>query len=155
MGGPFKPDLGLSGAVRQLELHLRGHLVLVGAADPLRVRLRGGPIELEQMDSADPRLAVHGLYGGSHREHRGRSTEEVQHLGGPLGGGSARLSPFHRSVLVRAAVCQQVAQRATHRLNRRLTSCAFGDDQRDVVGLFMRAESSSLICNCYQQLRQG
>src|SRR5215467_14077977 len=25
--------------------------------------------------------------------------------------------------------------------HRRLTSCAFGDDQRDVVGLFMRAES--------------
>ena len=39
--------------------------------------------------------------------------------------------------------------------NCRLTSCAFGDYQRDVVGLFMRAESSSLICNCYQQLRHG
>ena len=34
-------------------------------------------------------------------------------------------------------------------------SCAFGDYQRDVVGLFMRAESSSLIGNGDQQLRQG
>jgi len=33
-------------------------------------------------------------------------------------------------------------------------SCAFGDYQRDVVGLFMRAECSSLICNCCQQLRE-
>jgi hypothetical protein len=33
------------------------------------------------------------------------------------------------------------------------SSCAFGDNQRDVVGLFMRAECSSLICNCCQQLR--
>ena len=52
-------------------------------------------------------------------------------------------------------LCQQVAQWATHRLNGRLTSGAFGDDQGDVVGLFMMAESSSLVCNCYQQLRQG
>lgn len=35
--------------------------------------------------------------------------------------------------------------RATHRRNGRLTSCAFGDYQRDVVGLFMRVEFSSLI----------
>src|SRR5438445_8438120 len=66
------------------------------------------------MDSADPPLAVHGLYGGRHRQHRRRSTEQVHELGG---GVPARLAPLHRSVLVRAAVCHQVAQRATHRLN--------------------------------------
>ena len=94
-------------------------------------------------------------FNGTSSEDVNIVTEEVRHLGGPLGGGPARLSLFDRSVLVRAAVSQQVAHWATHRLNGRLTSGAFGDDQRDVVGLFMRAESSSLICNCYQQLRQG
>jgi hypothetical protein len=44
---------------------------------------------------------------------------------------------------------------ATKWRSERRSSCAFGDYQRDVVGLFMRAESSSLICNCCQQLRQG
>ena len=48
-----------------------------------------------------------------------------------------------------------VAPRGTRRPNRRLTSCAFGDDQRDVVGLFMWAEASSPIRNCCQQLRRG
>src|SRR6516162_1062617 len=37
-------------------------------------------------------------------------------------------------------------------LRESLTSFAFGDDQGDVVGLFLRAESSSLICNGCQQL---
>jgi hypothetical protein len=60
----------------------------------------------------------------------------------------------HKKVLAVVA-CHQVAQRVTHRRNGRLTSCAFGDYQRDVVGLFMRAESSSLIRNCCQQLGQG
>ena len=40
------------------------------------VQLRGGPIELEQMGSADPPLAVHCLYGGRHRQHRRRGREE-------------------------------------------------------------------------------
>jgi hypothetical protein len=112
----------------------------------------GGPIELEQMDSADAPLAVHGLYGGGDNQHRRHRTKEVYELDGSVGGGPARLAVFYRSVLVRAAVCRQVAQRATHRPNRQLTSCAFGDDQRDVVGLFMRAEASSLICNCREPL---
>ncbi len=38
-------------------------------------------------------------------------------LGDLLAAAPARLAPVHRSVLVRAAVCHQVAQRATHRLN--------------------------------------
>src|SRR5216684_8937212 len=80
---------------------------------------RGDPIELEQMGSADPPLAVHCLYGGRHGQHRRRGTEEVYRLGGPLGAAPARLAPVHRSVLVRAAVCRQVAQRATPRLNGR------------------------------------
>src|SRR6516162_5653685 len=80
---------------------------------------RGGPIELEQMGSADPPLAVHCLYGGRDRQHRRRGTEEVYRLGGPLGAAPARLAAAHRLVLVRAAVCHQVAQRATRRLNGR------------------------------------
>src|SRR5580704_10816489 len=44
---------------------------------------------------------------------------------------------------------------ATDGVPARLTSCAFGDDQRDVVRLFMRAESPSLVGNCGQQLRWG
>src|ERR1700676_5544529 len=88
---------------------------------PIRFGLvfRGGPIELEQVGSADPPLAVHCLYGGRHRQHRRGGTEEVYRLGGPLGAAPARLAPVHRSVLVRAAVCRQAAQRATHRLNGR------------------------------------
>ena len=33
---------------------------------------------LEQMGSADPPLAIHGLYSGRHRQHRRRRTGEVQ-----------------------------------------------------------------------------
>src|SRR5260370_41477745 len=72
---------------------------------------------MEQMDSADPPLAVHGFYGGRHRQHRRNSTEEVHELGGPVGSHPARLAVFHRSVPVRAAVRREVGQRATHRLN--------------------------------------
>src|SRR5437867_4530550 len=80
---------------------------------------RGGPIELEQFGSADPPLAGHCLYGGRHRQHRRLGTEEAGRLGGPHGAAPARLAPAHWSVLVRAAVCHQVGQRATHRLNGR------------------------------------
>src|SRR5947209_1933896 len=69
------------------------------------------------MDSADPPLAVHGLYGGRYCQRCRDSTKEVHELGGPLGGGPARLAICYRSVLVRAAVCRQVAQRAKHRLS--------------------------------------
>jgi len=109
--------------------------------------LRGGPTELEPMDSTDSPLAVRGLYGSRHLQHRRDSTEEVHRLGRTLGGDPARLAIFHRFVLVRAAVRHQVASRTTHRVNGQLTSCAFGDDQRDIVGLFMRTESSNLICS--------
>ena len=43
--------------------------------------------------------------------------EAASRLGDLLAAAPARLAPVHRSVLVRAAVCHQVAQRATHRLN--------------------------------------
>jgi len=75
------------------------------------------PIELEQMGSADPPLAVHGIYGSRHRQHCGRGYTEVCQLGGPPGGGTTRPTLFLRPVLVCAAVCHQVAQRATHRLS--------------------------------------
>ena len=81
--------------------------------------------------------------------------QEVHSLGGDLGAAPARLAPVHWFVLVCAAACHQLVQRAKHPLNGRPTSCAFGDYQSDVVSLFLRAESSSLICNCDQQIRQG
>ena len=52
--------------------------------------------------------------------HRRLGTGEVHIQGGPPGGVPARVAPAHRSVLVRAAVCHQVAQRVTHRLNGRM-----------------------------------
>src|SRR6201996_2360695 len=66
------------------------------------------------MGSADSPLAVHCLYSG--RDHqRGRSgNEEVYGRVGTHGGVRARLAFFERDVLVRAAVCRQVAQGATH-----------------------------------------
>jgi hypothetical protein len=48
---------------------------------------------------------------------RGKYTAWV----GLNGAAPARLAPVHRSVLVRAPVCHQVAQRATHRLNEVLS----------------------------------
>jgi hypothetical protein len=36
-----------------------------------------------------------------------------------------------------------------------LAAWGFRDSQHDVVGLFMSAESSSLICSCCRQFRQG
>ena len=83
----------------------------------VRQNNRGGPNALEQVGSADPPLAVHCFYGGRHRQHRRRGTEEVYRLGGPLRAAPARLANVHRSVLVRATVCHQVGQRATHRVN--------------------------------------
>src|SRR6266496_6723935 len=65
------------------------------------------------MDSADPPLAVHGLYAGRDHQYRRHSTEEVHEHDGPVSGGPARLTVCHRPVFVRAAVCHQVAQRAT------------------------------------------
>src|SRR5712691_5703327 len=71
------------------------------------------------MGSADPPLAVHCLYGDRHRQLRRHSKggRDASALGDLLAAAPARLAAVHRSVLVRAAVCHQVAQRATHRLN--------------------------------------
>ena len=66
------------------------------------------------MGSADPPLAVHGLYGGRHHQRRRRGTEEVFQPVGPFGGVPAGVAIGHGPVLVRAAVCLQVAQRAKH-----------------------------------------
>jgi hypothetical protein len=94
-----------------------------GMPDPFRARLQGRfHIELEQMDSADPPLALRSLYGGRYRQRLRHSTEEVHAGVGPRGGDPARLSVFHRSVLVRAAVCSQMAQQAIDPLNGRLAA---------------------------------
>jgi hypothetical protein len=60
------------------------------------------------------------------RQPRRRESGEVYSLGGPPGAGPAPVATVHRSVLVRAAVCHQVAQRATHRLNGRPPACSGG-----------------------------
>lgn len=39
----------------------------VGVPERFGLVFRGGPIELEQMDSADPPLGLHGIYRGRHR----------------------------------------------------------------------------------------
>jgi hypothetical protein len=69
------------------------------------------------MDSADPLLAVHGFYAGRYRQHRRHSTEQVDELDGPFGADPARIAVFHRSLLVRAAVCGQMAQQTIAKLN--------------------------------------
>src|SRR5207253_3244399 len=43
---------------------------------------RGGPIELEPMDSANSPLGVYSLYGGRHHQLRRRATEEIYRMGG-------------------------------------------------------------------------
>jgi len=92
-------------------------------ARSFRARLqRRFHIELEQMDSADPPLAVRGLYGGRYRQRYRHSAEEVHEGVGPLGGDPARLAVFHRYVLVRAAVCSQMAYQAIDPLNGRLAA---------------------------------
>ena len=75
------------------------------------------PLELEQMVSADSPLAVRCVYGGRHRQRRRHSYTQVYQLDGPHGGGATRISLFDRFVLVRAAVCRQMAQ-WTSRLKR-------------------------------------
>jgi hypothetical protein len=42
-----------------------------------RNRFRGGPIELEEMDSANPPLGVRCLYLGRHRQRHRGGREEV------------------------------------------------------------------------------
>src|ERR1700754_2037121 len=86
---------------------------------PMRAALElfvfgGGPSELEQMGSADPPLAVRCLYGGRKHLFR-RLGREPALLGVLRSAAPACLAAVHRSVLVRAAVCRQVAQGASHR----------------------------------------
>jgi hypothetical protein len=46
--------------------------------------LRGGLIELEQIDSADPSLAVHGLYGGRDHQYHCHRTKKYSNSVGLL-----------------------------------------------------------------------
>lgn len=80
---------------------------------------RGGSIELEQMDSADPPLAVDRVHTNRYRQLRRVGAgwwhaSAVDHL---LAAAAACLTLVHRSLFVRASLCRQVAPRATHRLN--------------------------------------
>src|SRR5262245_48414794 len=75
---------------------------------------KGGPIELEQLDSADPPLGVHRLPGDGHVQLHRPGTRRwcvaaaVRHL---FDSATARVAPVHRSVVVDGAVCHEVAQR--------------------------------------------
>src|ERR1700758_2880877 len=69
------------------------------------------------MGSANPPLAVHCLHGGRHHQRRRCGTKEVHGLAGTLSGVSACFTIFPRSVLVRAALCREVAQLTRRRLN--------------------------------------
>ena len=69
---------------------------------------------MNTLDSADPPLAVDCLYVDRHRQLRCDDAGAASRLGDLLAAAPARLAPVHRSVHVRAAVCHQVAQRATH-----------------------------------------
>jgi len=84
----------------------------------------GGHIELEHVGSADSPLAFHCLYGDRHRQ-RCLGTKGTSRLGGPVGAASPRLAPGHRSVLVRTAVCHQVAHRV---MDRRIGVNAMASD---------------------------
>ena len=131
---------------RQAERHLRqfhsGHAT--GA-------LVGGPNELEHMDSADPSLAVHCLYG----DFIANFIALAQ--GGGMPPPWVTYSPLlplavasvQRSVSVRAAVCRQMAQRRTraarHGLYRNALTAFLGlrrnaltqRQQRRLHGIFL------------------
>src|SRR4051794_33307668 len=71
-----------------------------------------GPVELEKRGPAVPSLGVHRLHGDRHNElHRaGAGRRNAAAMGDLFAAAPARLTPFHWSVFVRAAVCHPVAQ---------------------------------------------
>jgi predicted enzyme related to lactoylglutathione lyase len=73
---------------------------------------KGGPVELEQMDSSDPPLAVDCLYGDRHRQFRRHGNWPTSALGGLRAAPAARLAAALRSVHVRLALCGELARRA-------------------------------------------
>src|SRR3712207_215859 len=87
------------------------------------------------MDSADPPLVVHCLYGDRHRQLRrvGLRTGATSGLGDLLPVAPARLAPVHRSVLVRAAVCHQAAQPATHLIANMASTSPHPADTHDRI----------------------
>jgi len=108
------------------------------------------PIELEQLDSADPPLAVHGLHVGRYRQHRRHSTEEVHEFDWTLSGDPARITVFHRSVPICAAVCRQMAQEAdptsgipeTDGSERKAEGRVINQQNPSERGLFLNASTS-------------
>src|SRR5262249_10708611 len=75
--------------------------------------VRGGPFELEHLDSSEPSLAFHCLHGDGHRQlHRagaGRRRPAAAALGALPAVAAARLAALQRSLLVRPAVRYKVA----------------------------------------------
>src|SRR5262249_59100830 len=79
--------------------------------------MRGGPLEMEQMDSPNPPVVVHCFYGDGHRQLHRPGTERrcaASAMGDLLAAAPARVAHVHRPVHVRAAVFSQVAPRAKH-----------------------------------------
>src|SRR5262249_24596021 len=84
--------------------------------------MRGGPLEMEQMDSPNPPVVVHCFYGDGHRQLHRPGTERrcaAPPMGDLLAPAPARVAHVHRPVHVRAAVFPQVARRAKHQLKNR------------------------------------
>src|SRR5919106_2453907 len=77
---------------------------------PAWLVLRGGPIELERMDSTDAPLAGRSLHGVGDRHLRQHgSGEGTALLGVPPAAAPARLADAHRPLHVRPAICRKVA----------------------------------------------
>src|SRR5216683_2928999 len=71
--------------------------------------------ELEQVGPADPPLAIHRLYADRHCQLQRHGIGNASRLGSLLAAATALPAVVHGPVLVRVAVCRQVARRATRR----------------------------------------
>src|SRR6185312_14940071 len=115
VGLPSGSEAGLWRRPRRLETILHKAGAGPGAARlSTSIAFKGGPIELEQLCSADPPLAVDCLHSGRHRQRCRHAAGETSRLGRPAGAIPADLDAAHGPVLVRAAPCRQMAQRLTH-----------------------------------------
>jgi hypothetical protein len=91
---------------------LRGVNAAERSPDLFKLVFKGGPVELEQVASSDPPLAIDCLYRDRDRQFRRHGIGATSSVGGLRAVAAARLAPVHRSVHVRATLCRQLAERA-------------------------------------------
>src|SRR5215813_13899892 len=101
--------VGLRGPRRRVEQNAVLHLEFCARRRGLQSQKRGDFYAHSNAHGHPPAHGAVGLPAGSEAGLRGRR------LGGSLGAAPARLAHAHWSLLVRAAVCRQVAQRARRR----------------------------------------